>query len=88
MNAKNIQISIPVMTPHKFAEESGLLHTGLRQSRKESGETESQVVQGLIRKGHIPTVKVGKYRLVNVAQMTCECLDYEPADILESDDEL
>lgn len=67
-----VKISVPVMTPAKFAKESGLDE----RVRNESGD-KSGVVDNLIQKGHLPSVKLGKHRLVNVAAYTSECLSTE-----------
>ena len=48
----------PVMTREKFAEHSGLAEG---------------VVQGMIEKGHLPSIKIGRYRLVNVAKLAKAC---------------
>lgn len=55
-------IGIPVMTQERFAQLSGL--------------TEGQV-RGMIEKGHLPSVKIGKPRLVNVAALSQEALNAE-----------
>jgi hypothetical protein len=55
-------ISTPVMTQERFAQLSGL--------------TEGQV-RGQIEKGHIPSVKIGRVRLVNIASLTQEALEQE-----------
>lgn len=46
---------VPVMHPHRFAELIGL-------SRG--------VVGGWIDNGYVPTVQIGKYRMINLASMT------------------
>ncbi|WP_100638132.1 hypothetical protein [Marinobacter salexigens] len=53
---------IPVMTQERFAQLSGL--------------TEGQV-RGMIEKGHLPSIKIGKPRLVNVAALSQEALEKE-----------
>ena len=50
-------LMVPVMTREQFA-----LSTGLGD----------EVVRGLIDKGHLPSVKLGRHRLVNVALLTLE----------------
>lgn len=50
----------PVMTREKFAELSGL--------------TEG-VIQGMIEKGHLPSVKIGRHRLVNLIRLTETCVN-------------
>lgn len=54
----------PIVTKAKFSEMSGLTEETLR---------------GMIERGHLPTLKVGKHRMINVALLTKECLeqDYE-----------
>jgi len=53
-------VFFPVMTKEKFAELSGLAEG---------------VIQGMIEKGHLPSIKIGRYRLVNVAKLAVECGD-------------
>ena len=53
------QLLVPVMTREQFSALSGL------------GE---EVVRGMIEKGHLPSVKMGRHRLVNVARLTVESL--------------
>ncbi len=50
------------MTQERFAQLSGL--------------TEGQV-RGMIEKGHLPSIKIGKPRLVNVAALSQEALEKE-----------
>lgn len=57
-----ILIATPVMTQERFAQLSGL--------------TEGQV-RGQIEKGHLPSLKVGRVRLVNVAALSQDALDKE-----------
>lgn len=52
----------PLVTRERFAELSGL---------------EEGVVRGMIEKGHIPSVKLGRHRMVNLALVTRECLERE-----------
>lgn len=52
----------PVVTKRLFSEMSGL-----------SVET----IRGMIERGYLPTVKIGKHRLVNVALITKEALESE-----------
>ena len=49
----------PMCTKERFAELTGL---------------EVGVVRGMLEKGHLPTVKVGKYRLINLALLSGELL--------------
>jgi len=55
-------ISTPVMTQERFSQLSGL--------------TEGQV-RGQIEKGHLPSIKIGRIRLVNIAALSQEALDQE-----------
>lgn len=57
-----ILIATPVMTQERFAQLSGL--------------TEGQV-RGQIEKGHLPSFKIGRVRLVNVAALSQDALDKE-----------
>lgn len=52
----------PIMTKARFSEISGLSEETLR---------------GMIERGHLPTLKVGKHRMINVALLTKECLDQD-----------
>jgi len=58
----NIPASAPVVTKARFSEMSGLTEETLR---------------GMIERGHLPTLKVGKHRMINVALLTKECLDQD-----------
>lgn len=53
---------IPLVTRERFAELSGL---------------DEGVVRGLIEKGHLPSKKVGRYRMINLAHLNRECLEEE-----------
>ena len=53
---------VPVMAADRFAELVGV---------------SVGVVQGWIDKGYLPTMKIGRYRLVNVAVLTREALTAE-----------
>lgn len=53
-----LPVFFPVMTKEKFAEHSGLAEG---------------VIQGMIEKGHLPSIKIGRYRLVNVARLAKDC---------------
>ena len=57
-----ILIPTPVMTQERFAQLTGL--------------TEGQV-RGMIEKGHLPSLKIGKPRLVNIAALSQDALDKE-----------
>lgn len=51
--------SIPVMTKERFAELVGV---------------EVGVVRGMLDRGHLPAVKIGRHRFVNVALLQAQCL--------------
>lgn len=57
-----IPMSVPVVTKARFSEMSGLTEETLR---------------GMIERGHLPTLKVGKHRMINVALLTKECLEQD-----------
>ncbi|MDC0664366.1 hypothetical protein, partial [Marinobacter sp. SS21] len=57
-----ILLATPVMTQERFAQLTGL--------------TEGQV-RGMIEKGHLPSIKIGKPRLVNVALVSQTALESE-----------
>ena len=52
----------PIVTKARFSEMSGLTEETLR---------------GMIERGHLPTMKIGKHRMINVALLTKECLEQE-----------
>lgn len=54
-----VSVISPVVTKARFALLSGLAEG---------------VVQGMIEKGHLPTVKIGRHRLVNVVGLAMECI--------------
>lgn len=56
------QPSTPLVTKARFSEMSGLTEETLR---------------GMIERGHLPTLKVGKHRMINVALLTKECLEQD-----------
>jgi hypothetical protein len=56
--------TVPVMTQEKFADK-----TGLRPDQ----------VRGQVARGHLPSVKVGKLRMVNLVQLARTCLEADPA---------
>lgn len=58
-NASSPAIVPPVMHKDKFADLVGV---------------SSGVVDGWCDRGHVPTVKVGKYALVNLALLNANCL--------------
>lgn len=57
-----IPVTVPTMTIDRFSELSGL---------------DEGVIQGHIRRGYLPTVKMGRYRMINVALLTARCLSTE-----------
>lgn len=57
-----IQATTPIVTKARFSEMSGLTEETLR---------------GMIERGHLPTLKVGKHRMINVALLTKECLEQD-----------
>ena len=63
MNDINIQseisISIPIVTKRLFSKMSGLSEDSIR---------------GMISRGYLPTIKVGRHRLINLAQLNKEAL--------------
>lgn len=57
-----VSMSVPYMTREQFAS-----HIGLPVG----------VVEGWVDKGYLPTCRVGKYSLINVALLTRRALDLE-----------
>lgn len=51
---------VPVMTIERFAQMSGL---------------EEGVIQGHIRRGYLPTIKLGRYRVINLSLLQMKCLE-------------
>ena len=62
MSEKWIGISVPEMTIERYAQQVGV---------------SARTVEGWVAKGLIPTIKVGKRRLINVAARTTTCLKHE-----------
>lgn len=60
--APQVPAHVPLMTQERFAELSGLT---------------VDTVYGHIRRGYIPAVKVGKYRMINLALLHTQCLQSE-----------
>lgn len=54
--------AVPVMTKERFAELVGV---------------EVGVVRGMLDRGYLPAMKIGRHRLVNVAALCRECLAEE-----------
>jgi excisionase family DNA binding protein len=52
----------PVVTKRLFAQLTGLTE---------------ETIRGMIERGHLPTVKIGKHRMVNVALLTKDALESE-----------
>ena len=59
LNSVHVVAPVPVMAFERFAELVGV---------------SVDVVRGWIDKGYIPTVKIGRHRLINVAVLTRESL--------------
>lgn len=57
-----VMIPVPVMSQERFAELTGL--------------SEGQV-RGMIEKGHLPSMKCGKPRMVNIARLSQEAINLE-----------
>lgn len=53
----------PLATKERFAELTGL---------------EVGVVRGMMDRGYLPTVKVGRHRLINIAAVHAACLEDQP----------
>ena len=52
----------PIVTKRLFAQLTGLTE---------------ETVRGMIERGHLPTLKVGKHRMINVALMTKDAIECE-----------
>lgn len=61
-NAPQVPATVPTMTIERFSQLSGL---------------DEGVLQGHIRRGYLPTIKVGRYRMINVALLNAQCLNTE-----------
>ena len=57
----DVHFSVPVMTPEKFARETGLDSRGRKKSDSRDG-----VVRGLIMNGYLPTVRIGRHVMVDI----------------------
>ena len=53
----NLPVYVPVLTVEKYAKSIGI---------------EIGVVDGWVKRGYIPTIKIGKRRLINIVAMTQE----------------
>lgn len=51
--------SVPIMTKERFAELAGV---------------EVGVVRGMLDRGYLPAIKIGRHRFVNVAALQARCL--------------
>ncbi|WP_447043564.1 DNA-binding protein [Vreelandella sp. H-I2] len=60
--APQVPANVPTMTIERFSQLSGL---------------DEGVIQGHIRRGYLPTIKVGRYRMINVALLNAQCLNAE-----------
>ncbi|MBD3896590.1 DNA-binding protein [Halomonas sp. ML-15] len=60
--APQVPANVPLMTLERFSELSGL---------------DEGVIYGHIRRGYLPSIKMGKYRLINVALLQAQCLSNE-----------
>ena len=67
-----VQVRVPVMTPEKFAIETGLSE---RTTTRAATDKTSGVVVGLIKNGHLPALKLGKHIMVNMVMYTIECVE-------------
>ncbi|QJQ96268.1 MULTISPECIES: DNA-binding protein [Halomonadaceae] len=61
-NAPQVPATVPTMTIERFSQLSGL---------------DEGVIYGHIRRGYLPTIKIGRYRLINVALLNAQCLQAE-----------
>lgn len=61
-NKPVIPSTTPIVTKARFSEMSGL---------------SEEILRGMIERGHLPTLKVGKHRMINVALLTKECLEQD-----------
>ena len=57
-----VQPFVPVMCQDRFSDLTGLSEA---------------TVRGMIEKGHLPTLKIGKRRMINVAALTKGAIDSE-----------
>ncbi len=61
-NKQSVLSSGPIVTKARFSLLSGLTE---------------EVIRGMVEKGHIPSVKVGRHRMINLALLTKETLEYD-----------
>ncbi|MCX2834485.1 hypothetical protein [Microbulbifer thermotolerans] len=57
-------LKIPACTQEQYAIEAGLT---------------LKTVRGQVERGHLPTIKIGRYRMINLMQLASMCLESEPA---------
>jgi len=57
-------LSVPVMNKERFSELSGV---------------PLGVIEGWVIRGYIPTVLIGKHRLINLVQLTQDCIEQLPS---------
>lgn len=60
--SKSSAQSAPLVTKALFSTMSGL---------------SEEILRGMIERGHLPSMKIGKHRMINVALLTKECLEQE-----------
>ena len=56
----NVAVFIPLCTVENFARSAGLT---------------TDAVRGQIRLGHLPTIKIGRYRYINLAEISRRCIE-------------
>ena len=64
LDVKKVLVAPPVMPWREFADWIGM-------------SEEHDTVSAWIKRGYLPTVKIGKYRMINVALLTQQLLDSE-----------
>jgi len=69
MNEIIVKVYPPVVTPEKFAIDTGLDQRG----RKGVALEDTQVVDGMIKNGHLPTIKLGRHKMINLVEYTAQC---------------
>lgn len=67
-----LPFSVPIMTKERFAELAGL---------------EVGVVRGMLDRGYLPAMKIGRHRFVNVAALQARCLAEAEAEFQGVKDE-
>ena len=61
-----------IITPEKLARDTGLVERTRLKTIAGTDTINSQVIDGLIKNRRIPTVKIGKHRLVNLVELQAE----------------